>query len=132
MKKTAKTWAGIPKGTPFKVISNCNSHNYPMGVVLKTNILCDGHSGSVIEGFNVINVRDVEFIPTTIIDLKEELKNLEEKVQEIKEKIEFCETVGMNEFDEDYYKIYNTLSILETKKTKKEKTALIKNLIKNI
>ncbi len=132
MKNKPATWASIPKGTTFKVVSNSNSHNYPMETVLRTNKICKAKAGVVVGGYNTLSINDVEFIPMTIKDLEERLYRLEAEAQELDKKIEFCKSMNLTEFDEDYYKIYNTLSILETKKTKKEKTVLIKNLIKNL
>ncbi len=68
--------------------------------------------------------------PRTKGDIKEEIKDLEARVLDLKGRMTFMDEIGSESYDENEYKAYNTLSIIEAKgTTKAEKAKLIAKLI---
>lgn len=63
--------------------------------------------------------------------LNEEIKELEEKISCLKAKLEWMNELGVEEYDEDEFKVYETLKTLQNDELSlKDKTKLIASLIK--
>jgi hypothetical protein len=58
---------------------------------------------------------DREYIKSVIVARKEEVKKLEESIKEQESIIKWMDEVGVDTYDENEYKVYTTLSILENK-----------------
>lgn len=67
----------------------------------------------------------------TVQDMENEIKEMEEKISCLKSKIEWMNEVGSTEYDEDEFKVYETLKTLQNNDLSlKVKTKLIASLIK--
>lgn len=92
MSQTRKTWAGVQKGTPFKVVRNTNSHCYPMNMVLTMER--DGEDNGAMNNCarecdgNNLRVADVIFLSFSMEELENDLKNLEERKSTINAKLQ--------------------------------------------
>lgn len=66
-----------------------------------------------------------------VSSINEEIKELEEKISCLKAKVEWMNEVGAEEYDEDEFKVYETLKTLQNDELSlKDKTKLIASLIK--
>ncbi len=133
-----ETFNGIKKGQKFKVISNSNSHNYPMDKVLTFRISPSGTmSNNVAKEVigNSLSCRDIIIISITLEDLKKELESNRndfiKSEKEILSKISFCEKTGSIEYDEEIFKIYSVLNTLNEYSNDIEKAKKIANILKN-
>lgn len=71
-------------------------------------------------------------VATTVEDLTNELNDAKANVESIQNKITFMKETGAEEFDEDEFKVYSTLLILDEKKASKfDKAKAIAALIKS-
>lgn len=135
------------KGKRFRVINTAGSHNYPMGKVFtfkkdfpetSTPGASMGSDMAIeVMGGNAIAMSScflLDFDMPTLKGMKahydEELKNLQEQIDEIEKKINFCENNGLNMFDDDIYRIDKTMEVLESTKNKEDKRKLIVSLMK--
>ena len=129
-----KTFAGLPAGTKFKAVENTNGHNYPLNTPLTmnrkgigatiTNIAIEVTSGNCIQAW------DCELYITTIEEMKKQLAELDAQKAELQAKIDFCEETDVTEYDENLFKVYKALEVIETKTLSRgEKAALISKLI---
>ncbi len=78
-----------------------------------------------------------DLCPNTIEELQERNKEIDKEIAILDEeaenngaKIEFMKENNIKEFSEDEFKVYKTLEIIESYKTKLEKAKAIANLIK--
>jgi hypothetical protein len=72
-----------------------------------------------------------EVILTEIEEVNKKKSELDKEVSELQSKIDWMETVGVSEFDENEYKVWKTLTLLEDDSVSKlEKMKEIANLIK--
>ena len=128
--KKYSSWGQVPMGAKFRVITNTCSHNYEIGRVYKKEVPCNLTSGQVVPGRNSIPISDVEILASTVDAMKEDIATLEAQVNELKEKIAFCIATNTEEFDEDTFKVYQTLQIIKSKKlTDIEQAKAIASLI---
>jgi|WetSurSiteA1Bulk_404760.scaffolds.fasta_scaffold139590_2 hypothetical protein len=121
MKRTFSSWKGIQRGQKFKVISNSNSHNYPMNTVLTMSR--DGMTSSSMDDAciemcgNSLNVRDIELCPMCLADIKAErdtiLNYRKKELAELEGMIEFCTKYGIDKYDP---KMGESFRILEVAK----------------
>jgi len=132
--KTRTTWKGLKKGQKFKVVSNNNSHNYPIGVVLTMSR--DGECAV----YNSLDIGDIVLIGgiDLIKDMKEniaekvvEKEKLESEIVELEDRIKYCEDNDLTKFDEDEFKVFKVLETLKGDTSQKEKAKIIAKLIKN-
>ena len=130
MSKKFKSWKDVPEGTKFKVVNNTNSHDYPMNVVLRTERAVTGTCGQVIDKYNNLKIADVVFVSATVPEMEEELEQKKKEMEEISSKIKFCKDNGLEEFDEETYRAYAALAVIESKKSKMEKVKAIAALLK--
>lgn len=128
------SWNSLKKGDKFIVDYNSNGHNYPLDTVL--TLKRDGESSTIMtdaaEGYcgNSLDIRDIRLLDFSVAELKEEMASLQEQLDKIAEKIKYCEEHGLQKFDSTEYDIYKALTIVESKKTRKEKAELLTKLIK--
>ena len=123
----------------FIINGNTNNHNYgSKGTELRivnvtnANLICISCAKGLHSG-NIINYTDLDYL----INFNEEIKNLEKEIdrllneiKEFKEKQKIMKELKMDVWDEDTYKVYQTLKVLKTKKTDIEKSKIISDLIK--
>ena len=124
MEKTRlKTFAGMKKGDKIIILSNSNSHDYPMNVVLtlKKNGVSQTLSDAV-EGLsgNNLDARDCVRAAHTIADLQDSIGRMEDEVARLqrdilsyREMLSICETNHITEFDPDMVKIVAILKSIE-------------------
>jgi hypothetical protein len=135
-------WSQVPVGTKFKVVSNSNSHNYPLNELLtvvsrNSTSSCAHVTGNPIH--NTLMIKDCLFVnfdlatmKDVIVQKQEALLKIQEEIIEVENCIKFCEEQGLEEYDEDLHKVMKTLDTLESKKlTKLEKAKMIAKLISN-
>jgi hypothetical protein len=137
--KKLTTFKGIKKGQKFKVINKRGSHNYPVNKVLTfkhdgpdnftmSDCAVEKSGGNTLQADQIVLLaQDLKSMKEQVTTLKLEFNN---EISELESKIKFCEEQGLEEFDEDTFKVYSTLSILKTKKSDIEKAKIIASLIK--
>ena len=124
MEKTRlKTFAGMKKGDKIIILSNSNSHDYPMNVVLtlKKNGVSQTLSDAV-EGLsgNNLDARDCVRAAHTIADLQDSIGRMEDEVARLqrdilsyREMLSICETNHITKYDPDMVKIVAILKSIE-------------------
>ena len=140
MAVTRTTFSGLKIGQRFKVIKNSNSHNYIVGetyamsrkgtaTMSMNNIAKDYPKG------NILYFKDIIIITNDLFTMESDLKTFEEefkaKSKDLKSKIAFCKKHCLDEFDDNTFKVYQTLSILNTTSSDIEKAQVIAKLIKD-
>lgn len=139
--KRISSFKGIKRGQKFRVIGNAGGHNYPLGKVFtfkRDMVSASGSATDIAEEVqygNNIYASDIELVITQTLDeLKKEKSDLEKRykkeIAELEEKIKVCEENGLEEFDEDFAKVYKILKVVEGKKTRTEKAKVITQLLK--
>jgi hypothetical protein len=130
MEKTIK----LKKCTPAGKQSSGNTH---MGdseeFIITSTYDCIKHNIRSICGVNAGWVYDYEIdTPITLEELDVEKNSLKTKIDLIQTKIDWLIETGNFEFDEEQYKVYTTIKLLEKKDLSiLEKSKLIAELIKN-
>lgn len=139
MSKPLKSFGGLKKGQKFMVVTNSNSHNYPMNTVLTLNMngtKATSMSNCAVEvpDGNNLMAKDCILVEMSLEMMKSELADMSERYKtesdELKSKIDFCEKNGLDTFDEDFYKVHLALKALDSKATLMEKTKMIAALLK--
>lgn len=133
------SFKGIRKGQRFIVIANNGGHNYPLDKVLlfskngtntpsMENIMIDSRS------HNHIRIDEIKVLEETVEEMKAEIARIKnsnaEAVKELESRIQLCEELGMDVYDEDFVKVYRALQVLNSDSSILEKTQLIVNLLK--
>ena len=141
--KTVKTFAGLKKGQKFVVVGNCNGHNYPLNTDLYLNR--DGESDRAMtdcaEGrsCNSLEAKDICLIATsqTLAEIRGEIKSIEDnildergRIAQMEARIDLCEKLGFEEYNEDILKIYESLKVIKSKASDAEKAKVISQIIK--
>jgi hypothetical protein len=130
MEKTIK----LKKCTPAGKQSSENTH---MGkdeeFIITSTYECNKHNIKSVCGRNSGWVYDYEIdTPITLEELDAEKNSLKTKIDLIQTKIDWLIETGNFEFDEEQYKVYTTIKLLEKKDLSiLEKSKLIAELIKN-
>jgi len=128
-----KTFKGLKAGTKIKVVSNSNSHSYPMDteLTLKKAVMSVSGSDMVTEVVgNTLRATDCILSSTTVEDLEKRLTELEKEKKDIQAKIKFCKEAEIEEYDENLFKVYKTLELVDNATLdRKKKAALISKLI---
>lgn len=136
------TFEHVKKGERFKVLRAANGHNYPLNTSL--TFCRNGKVGVHIQTFtdcaeevkgNSLPIKaGIVLINESLHSLKKDYINLiresEEKLAEMKRKIDFCETHNLEEYDPDLEKVYSALSVMKSRKTDIEKAKAIIHIIK--
>lgn len=131
-------------GKQLKVIGNTAGHNVSMGTiitVLRVNYPTTPNPvyiANVNGGNRSFYIEDVELCPLTIEQISDAIKALDteieanKKEQEVlRSKIKFMQENKLDVYDEDTFKVYHTLKLLDNDKLSKiEKSNLISQLIK--
>ena len=131
-------------GKQLKVIGNTAGHQVPINTIITVASVNYPTTPNpvyvaVVNGSNRnFNIEDVEFCPLTIEQIQEAIKDLDteieanKKEQEVlRSKIKFMQENKLDVYDEDTFKVYYTLNLLDNDKLSKiEKSKLISQLIK--
>lgn len=115
MSKNFTSWAQVQVGKRFIVKRNSNSHNYPMNTPLVVGTKVKGVSGSVIPGYNSLNIADVEFLEPTLEDLQAERKKLLTEIKEIENRISFMSERQLEVLPYGAYEAYQIVKKLKDK-----------------
>lgn len=139
MGQKVRSFKGLKKGQKFIVTKHSGGHNYPLNVVLTLKRDYNGAttSGSDIaeevQYGNTIAISCIELVSLTIEEMEKQLQQLEKEYQkeskELTDKIKFCKDSGLESYDENTFKVYQTLSVLKGKKSDIEKAKVIAELI---
>lgn len=109
------TKGAIKKGTEAVIDSiNIGTPNY---YYLK------GYPGIIFKS------EDLQLISLTIAELRNQVKEKKIEIAEIENKLKICKDLELDEYDEELVKVYNILSIVESKKSKIQKAQAIKEFI---
>lgn len=74
---------------------------------------------------------EMEISVLTVEELQKELQEAKDKVTHVQNKIDYLNESGAKEYDEEQFKVYSTLKLLENKELSMfEKSKLIADLIK--
>ena len=119
--------SGMPVGEEVGLVPNFTC--YLNGTQLYVSVV---RANGVVNNFNW-NVNYVGYYSaSTLSEIQEELKEAKEVVDLLTAKIAYMKETGAEEFDENEFKVFNTLSILDEKKLSKlEKAKAIAALINN-
>lgn len=131
-------------GKKIKIISVAGGHNYgPVGTVLElTNIATASISSSSIN-YGIPNGNTLRFTEFTVLteitskEIKEDIKMYKEQLKEIEasitqcnNKLDYLKEIGSDKFDDNEFKAYETLKLVDNKKLSTiEKAKLIAKLI---
>lgn len=137
MSKALTTFAGIKRGTRFKVINNSNGHNYPQHKVLifkKDGLAGVSQMSDIAEGMscNTIELRDIRLCNESLTDLHQKVVELQEELDLANEKIKVCNDLGLTEYDDNVIKVHKALAIIKTKKTDVEMSQAIASLMTSL
>lgn len=123
----------------FIINGNSNSHNYgEKGTRLKiTNVshvtsTSISHATGGLTGNN-ITYSDLDHIISIDQQIKyfqDEMNIISNDIKKLQDKQKIMKELKITEWDEDMYKVYQTLKILKTKKSDIEKSKIISDLIK--
>lgn len=130
--KKVKLKKCTPDGKSSSSNSNMGSCKEFIVVGLYDN-KCNAYNINHIDGKNAGWVYDYEMEISVISqeELQKELEEAKEKVTQIQNKIDYLNESGAKEFDEEQFKVYYTLKLLENKDLSRiEKSKLIADLIK--
>jgi len=127
-----------PKGKPSSGNSYLNTHNGTTFVIQKPYITPDGNSGYYIMfefesggGVGWVYEYEIKNSEETKEDIIKEIEELQSQVDCLKSKLDWMEEVGVDKYDEDEFKVYETLKTLQNEDLDiKGKTKLIASLIK--
>ena len=130
MEKTIKLKKCTPEG---KVSSNNSNMGKNEEFIIDSIFQCNKYYIRTVCGINYGWVYDYEIDSLmTLEKLNDEKDLLKSKIDLIQTKIDWLSETGNSEFDEEQYKIYTTLKLLEKKDLSTlEKSKLIAELIKN-
>jgi hypothetical protein len=130
MEKTIKLKKCTPEG---KQSSNNNNMGKNEEFIITSTYECNKNNIKSVCGRNAGWVFDYEIdTPITLEELDAEKNSLKSKIDLIQTKIDWLSETGNSEFDEEQYKVYTTLKLLEKKDLSTlEKSKLIAELIKN-
>ena len=133
MGKKISTFAGIKTGQKFKVIANIGSHCYPMDTILtfkKPGVNTSTMTDIALEVFgNSIRAAEIELVNYTIEEMIKEKQALLKEIDDVDSKIAFCLENGLKEFDDNVFKVMQTLKIINTFTTDIEKAKEIATLL---
>ena len=85
-------------------------------------------------GTNTINYNQLDIdnnIDDQIKNVKEEISKLEKELETLNDKKTFMTKNKLSEWDENQFKVYQTLQLLKSKKSDIDKAKIIAELIKN-
>jgi hypothetical protein len=103
----------------------------PVGSVLYNQGYNQGNTYNFYDYELVLGPYNKEAIEEQITEINEKKAELDTEIGDLESKIEWMETVGVTEFDEDEYKVWKTLSLLEDNSVGKiEKMKEIAKMIK--
>jgi predicted nucleic acid-binding Zn-ribbon protein len=85
----------------------------PVGSVLYNQGYNQGNTYNFYDYELVLGPYSKEAIEKEIAEINEEKAKLDTEIGDLESKIQWMEEVGVTEFDEDEYKVWKTLSILE-------------------
>ena len=131
-----KTFKGLKAGTRIRVVANSNSHNYVIGSTY--TLSSDGYGPGMtdVEGdgeHNNLYARDCTLAVLTVDELRQSLvdlqKRYEEESKKIKSQIEFCEKIGLKEYNDEYTAVIGVLEALSKDIPLAEKVVKIHNAI---
>lgn len=138
MSKKIKSFLGLKKGQKFIVTKTGGGHNYPLNTVLtlSRDIVNIGSPHNIATEYpqgNTIAPSCIELIASTIVEMKKQLKDIETEFKKeksiLQSKINFCEENGVEEFDENLFKVIEALKALDSKSSNVEKAKVIASLI---
>lgn len=118
-------------GNTVKVVGNTAGHGSSIGDIVTItrisypSIWCKTSSGQIW----TYNRNDLKIAACSKKDLESNIKEFEAEIKAAKLKIKFIEDTGSEEFDEDEFKIYNALTVLDGAKSKIEKARILKDII---
>lgn len=137
-----KSFTEIKKGDKFMVVDNLNGNNYPINKILtaqRNGTKTDDRNSCVNnfaeEGvYNNVYISSIRIGSQSVKEMHDELERLEKEyksnIKELRRKIEFCKSIGIDEYDEDTVKVYETLKILESTDSNIERAKQIAKLLK--
>lgn len=130
MKRTIKLKKCTPAGKPTSANNNMGKDEE---FFITSTYDCNKHNIQTICGRNAGWIYNYEIDnPVTLEELNAEKDSLKSKIDSIQTKIDWLTETGNSEFDEEQYKVYTTLKLLEKKDlSTMEKSKLIAELIKN-
>ena len=120
LKYTKKVDKDCKVGTKLIVVSDSENHKIPLGSriipsSIHTEEVCTVSLGSI----RYLRFKDVRIFESSISDIKIELKTAEDEVKqaeqsilEIKHKLEFMKESGCSTFNENEFKAYQALNML--------------------
>ena len=136
------TRPGDDTDVKVKIVRKLNSNGHgqmyqarlvhcPVGSVLYNQGYNQGSNYNFYDYELVLGPYNKEVIEKEIAEINEEKAKLDTEIGDLESKIQWMEEVGVTEFDEDEYKVWKTLSLLEDDSVGKiEKMKEIAKMIK--
>jgi hypothetical protein len=128
-------------GKRVKIVGNTTGHQYGIGTIVKIEQWLNNNGLNVIikQGGQYVSLNDMELIPMTIEELKKEsveninrIKDIEIENDIISAKIEFMETNGVDECDDETFKVMAILKKMnDATMTDLDKAKAISSIIKS-
>ena len=122
-----------------KIVGNIAGHGFYIGelVTLKSPTAAFNRGGTttaVAEGANgyryIVRFTDISPLALSKKEISESIKEYEDYITNLKSKLKFIDEIGSEEFDEDEFKIYNALKVLDDKRGSRiEKVRTLKAII---
>lgn len=131
------------RGKTIKVVNTSGGHNYgAVGETTKLSNVSNSTSSYLSQGFPggntiyyyefvVLTEETVEDLNENIKRLKKDKKDIDAEIKTVEAKIEFMKTNSLEKYDEDEFKVFQTLQTLDdASTTAMEKAKIIAKLIR--
>ncbi len=139
-KSVAEAVKDIKVTGQIKIVGNSNGHGLPLGTYkvdvgsVATNsagiyATCLAENGGAYARYTYM-LKDIEMHTETKESIQERITELKSTISVYEAKLSYMEEVGTSVYDETEFKVYHTLKLIDTKKSKAEKAKLIAQLIK--
>jgi hypothetical protein len=127
-----------PRKNPFKVGDRFRATVSGNGYVAGTEYICNGINGitQVCGTYNGTNIgqwiltSQVSKCGSTKADLTKEKDIIQKQIEEINSKLAFMNLNGLEEYDEEEYKIFHALEILDRTENRMEKAKQLAKLMR--
>lgn len=132
--KRLTSFASVRTGDRFTVISNTNSHCYPLNVPLvfkRDGALTDQMSDMAVGGsYNTIHCRDIVLLNKNLTTLEKELAETQVESDALKSQIKFCRDHGLDEYDEELHTVHDILSKTKANRGGIEKSKAVLDMLR--
>jgi len=121
-------------GKTFKIIDNIANHNLAMGTIVTVSNINVGNKSCTVNAPNIHAFRTVYFEDLDVAianrkDIVTEINKAKEAIANLEIKLEYLDTTGQENYDDNEFKVYKVLAEVESGKNNLEKAKAIAKLI---